>query len=155
MWVLCFAWYSHPGVKQRLARYVSLHLSLVDPIDAGPEERSSHHDGPECVSSQWVGIKAGIKGGQSMSDGRFTNASCLYRQSTYFHRLSRPPWVESLMMVENPPCRSTDWTMTAKRPANMMPTWNTSVHTTALRPPCQVRGTYYVDSNKSKNRHEA
>ncbi len=69
---------------------------------------------------------------------------------THSHRLSRPPWAESLMIVEIPPCSSTDWTITAKSPAKMMPTWNTSVHTTAFRPPCQGKGTVIHDAHFSK-----
>ncbi len=69
---------------------------------------------------------------------------------THSHRLSRPPWAESLMIVEIPPCSSTDWTITAKSPDKMMPTWNTSVHTTAFRPPCQGKGTVIYDAHLSK-----
>lgn len=45
-------------MEQGLAWYVSLYLSLIDAIDAGPEERPSYCDAPECVSSQRVWIEA-------------------------------------------------------------------------------------------------
>lgn len=40
---------------------------------------------------------------------------------THSWKFSRPPWCESEMMLRTPPCRTTDRTMTTKKPASMTP----------------------------------
>lgn len=53
------------GLSNALAGDVSLNLCLVNPIDAGPDKRSTNGYSPEGVSSQRVHIIACIRKGQT------------------------------------------------------------------------------------------
>lgn len=45
-------------MQKRLAGHISLHLSLINTIHAGPDKCTADDDGPERVSPHRVGIKA-------------------------------------------------------------------------------------------------
>lgn len=55
------------GLSDALARDVSLNLCLVNPIDAGPDKRSTNAHSPEGVSPQRVHVIASVR------EGKFKN----------------------------------------------------------------------------------
>lgn len=58
LWGLRRSQYLQPGMSDAFTGDVPLNLSLVDPIDTGPDEGPTDTNGPESVSPQRVWVKA-------------------------------------------------------------------------------------------------
>lgn len=64
--------------------------------------------------------------------------------TTHSQKFNLPPQQESFTMRPIPSWTTTARIITDENPATMIPTWKTSVHTTAFRPPCVRNSMYQV-----------